>query len=141
MHREFLTIAKLIALVTLVISVSGCGKSAKHSDPYPFTLVISCGMGSIRPHIALEPCLSSSGSNTEIELKNGDDYGMYKVFNIPRDWEATARGLEVPLREHFSLEAQNAHRTLILGIAVYDTSGNVVFRKEAGQYGVISVSN
>ena len=106
---------------------------------FPYTAVISCGKSEWE-NINSLACFagSSSGAETELELRNGSDYGMYKVYEINQKFRQTSRGIEIPLRKIFSIKAQNSNRFLKLGIRIFDRSGAVIFQQQVAQYGVIA---
>ena len=108
-------------------------------DPFPYTAVMTCGMDGF-DNINLMACLGGD-VGTEIEVKNGDSYGLYKVYNLPSEWQQTERGVEFPLARNFAISMQNSNESLIMGLRVFDNSDNVMFQKQVGQYGVIKVSN
>lgn len=112
---------------------------ALEEEPYPFTAVMSCGMNGFE-NLNLMACLGGD-VGTEIEINNGGNYGLYKVYNIPSDWEQTERGVEIPLAQNFAIKMQNSNENLILGLRIFDNYGNIRFQKQVGQYGVISISN
>ncbi|MCI0557335.1 MAG: hypothetical protein MN733_02490 [Nitrososphaera sp.] len=122
----------------------------KQFDSTPITLKVeknyvaylTCGMGD--NHLNILGCFSNrSSGDTELELKNGDEYGLYKVYNIRSLGQETQQdGLIINLKAPFEIKAQNADDTLILGIKIVETNtGNVVFRKQVGTYGVIAVTS
>jgi hypothetical protein len=94
-------------------------------------------------HINIMACFAKSGygADTELELKNGNEYGLYKVYNMTGVGQEYRDGFHIKLSHHFSIKAQNSHKILTLSLKVIDSKGDVVFQKSAGQYGVISVSN
>ena len=87
-------------------------KELKENDPFPYTAVITCGMNGF-DNINLLACLGGD-VGTEIEINNGGDYGMYKVYNLPSDWQTTSRGVEIPLARNFSIKMQNSNENLII---------------------------
>lgn len=127
------------------------GRNANNNDtknqsgvpisPFPYLAVISCGMNGWQ-NINVYGCFSGRNFDTEIELRNGKDYGLYKLHNIAQSFKQTRNGLEIPLRSSFELRVQNSDDLLKLGVRIFNISTNeVVFQKQVGQFGVISVSN
>ena len=56
------------------------------------------------------------------------------------EWDGGA--MLVDLRRSFSIKAQNADETLVLGLVVRDrASGAVRYQRQAGRYAVLQVSN
>lgn len=84
------------------------------ADPFPYTAVLSCGINGF-DNINLMACMGGD-VETEIELNNNGNYGLYKVYNIPNDWRQTERGVEIALANTFSLEMQNSSDSLIMGL-------------------------
>lgn len=110
-----------------------------NSDPYPFTAVMTCGMNGFE-HINLMACMGGP-IGSEIEVQNGESYGLYKIHNIPSEWEQTERGVEIPLARNFSIKMQNSSQSLTMGLRIFDTNGDIVFQRQAGYWGRIYVSN
>jgi len=114
--------------------------SAQQSRDYPYYALVSCGMQG--NHINVLACFSGRHVGTELELKNGDQYGLYKVYEISRLGNETREGLRIDLRRNFELKAQNSSDSLILTVTVVDSaSGKRLFQKSATQFGVVSVAN
>lgn len=115
-------------------------KQAKTSKEFPYYALITCGMG--WNHLNTLVCFSGEHVGTEIEIRNGPEYGMYKVYDIFKLGRETGKGLEINLRQKFELKVQNADDSLILGVRVYErASGKMLFQKQVGKFGVIGVSN
>ncbi|MCE2879809.1 MAG: cell envelope integrity protein TolA [Comamonadaceae bacterium] len=77
---------------------------------------------------------------TELELRNGPRYGLYKVHEIGSLGQETREGLRINLQKKFELKAQNSDETLILGVKIVDRSTNeTLFEKQVGRFGVISI--
>lgn len=107
---------------------------------FPYKAVLVCG----QPYITILACFSGD-VGTEIELTNGEDYGMYTVNDIASGragGKMTNDGYVIELRESFSFKAQNSSDSLILNVKIFDqTTGEKVFEKSASRFGVISVGN
>ena len=98
-------------------------------------------MGS-NEHLNIHVCFAGSGAPTEIELKNGDKYGLYKVHSLNQIGQQDYEGFKIKLENNFSIRAQNSDKTLVLGLKITgDQTGRVVYQKQVGQYGVLSISN
>jgi len=77
-------------------------------EPFPYTAVLSCGMNGFE-NINLLGCMTGD-VGSEIELTNGDSYGLYKAYNLPNEWQHTERGVEIPLAKHFTIKMQNSNK-------------------------------
>lgn len=110
----------------------------QEEDPFPYTAVLSCGMNGFQ-NVNLLACLGGD-VGTEIEITNGDEYGLYKAYNFPNKWQQTERGVEIPLSKNFSIKMQNSSASLIMGLRILDNQNNVLFQKQVGQWGVIQVA-
>ena len=81
-------------------------------------------------------------TGTEIELKNGSEYGLYKAHEIGRLGQETREGFIINLKSDFNLKAQNSHDTLVLGVKIIDrTTDGAVFEKQVARFGMISIKN
>jgi hypothetical protein len=114
------------------------------SPPVPlatnYRAELTCGLSG--RHMLLLACFSSSSLSTELELRNGEAYGLYKPFEIQRLGHETERGFNIDLKNNFELQIQNASESLVLGVRILDVrSGELLFQKQVGQFGVITVSN
>lgn len=107
-----------------------------------YEAVLTCGMNT-NDHINILACFakSSYGADTELELRNENDYGLYKAYNISSLGREYNDGFHIQLKHNFSIKAQNSHNLLTLSLKIIDSKGDVVFQKSVGQYGVISVEN
>ena len=112
----------------------------KLANEYPYYLVLSCGFNG--NHINILACFAGRYNDTEIELTNGRDYGLYQPYQISGLGKAYSDGLHINLRSTFDFTAQNSADSLILGAKVFSrASGEVLFQKQVSKYGVIRVSN
>ncbi len=108
-------------------------------NEFPYYAVVSCGFSG--QHINVIACFVGR-VGTEFELRNGDDYGLYKAHEISQLGEETQDGLRIKLRRNFQIRAQNSDERLVLGIVVYDVDNDKkVFQKQVAQFGMISVKN
>ncbi len=106
-----------------------------------FDATFTCGMGGTN-HINILACFAGgNGADTELEIQNGDQYGMYKAYNLRGVGVEDRQGFHIHLQPHFAINAQNSQPTLMLGLTIKDANGKVVFQKSAAQYGVIRVRN
>jgi hypothetical protein len=106
----------------------------------PYRAQLTCGLNG--RHTLLVACFSSSSLSTELELRNGQSYGLYKPFEIPRLGHETERGFTMDLNQNFELQVQNASDSLVLGVRILNIrSGQLLFEKQVGQFGVITVSD
>ena len=112
-------------------------EAVRHAKEYPYIAIITCGFSGWQ-NVGSSICFAGgeSKNETHIELHNGREYkfmGFSEVNNIRR----TNRGEEIDLRTNFSLEMQNAHESLRLGLRIISRSGQVIYQKQVGQYGTI----
>jgi hypothetical protein len=102
------------------------------SKDFPFYAVITCG-----EHFPVHACFSK----TELELRNGNEYKMYKLIDImmiPQN----QNGIVFNLRNKFELKMQNSDDMLILNLKIYNRATDaLVFEKSAARFGVIRISN
>ena len=106
-----------------------------------YMATITCGLGA-DDHINILACFTKSryGTDTELEFRSGDKYGLYKAFNIHELGTEDERGLHIRLSPSFLIRAQNSNSDLTLTVVIKDESDIVKFKRSAGQYGVINVS-
>ncbi|MCE2949857.1 MAG: hypothetical protein LXA50_22685 [Betaproteobacteria bacterium] len=115
------------------------GEKAKAAE-FPFVAVFSCSIG--QQKTSLQACMSSGSVDTEIELKNGNDYRMYKIHDVASIGRWTGDEMVVDLRRSFEIKAQNADRTLVMNLVVKDrASGRTLYQRSAAQFGVMRVAN
>ena len=114
--------------------------SAQNTRDFPYHALVSCGMhGS---HINVLACFSGRHVGTEMELRNGDQYGLYKVYEISKLGTETRDGLRIELRRNFALKVQNSSDSLVLTVTIVESATNKrVFQKSAAKFGVVSVAN
>lgn len=107
---------------------------------FPFVAYLSCSVG--QQKVSIQACMRSNSIETEIELKNGSDYRMFKIFDVTDIGNWNGNEMVVDLRKSFALKAQNADKSLMLNVVIKKRSdGSILFQKSAAQFGVISVSN
>lgn len=112
---------------------------ARIAKDYPYYALITCEFSG--NHTNVLACFSGK-PDTEIELRNGQKYGLYKVYQFSSIGRDTQDGFVIDLSPSFALKAQNSHSTLILGVQIIDRkTGSVRFQKKVSKYGVISVGN
>jgi len=118
-------------------------ENARVAKEFPFYAVISCGIGT--GHMTITACFS--GDYGSLEVKNGGDYGLYKIVQIinrmiPNSNE-TSNGLVINLRDNFEITARNGEgKNLILGLKIIKRSSNAtVFQKQVDNFGTIRVKN
>ena len=106
---------------------------------YPYTATLSCGMGS-GDHINVVACFVQTkyGAPTELEIQNGQDYRMYKPYNVSQAGNEYSSGLEINLKNRFSIMAQNSSKNLVLTLKIVDNgTGKTIYADSAAQYGVV----
>jgi len=132
----------------LLLGLTGCldwddeeeDTSPQSSTATAYRAELTCGFRG--QHIRLLACFSSSLISTELELRNGPAYGLYKAYEIDRLGQETSQGFVIDLKRNFELQVQNASETLILGVRILDVrTGQVLYEKQVGQFGAIIVSN
>ena len=112
--------------------------AAAFNREHPFYAVLSCSING--QHVNILACFGGD-VGTEIELKNGSAYGLYKVYQISGLGRENRAGLTIDLKSSFSIVAQNSNKTLILGISVYNRAGGtLIYQKQVSQYGVVRYS-
>jgi len=115
----------------------------EQAKEFPYVAIFTCGMGN--RHINVRACFVAQKSfsvDTELKLRNGEQFGLYKAYNIDSVGKERSDGFYIDLREHFSVVAQNSHDTLILGLKVVDrVTGKVLYQNAGAQFTVLSVSN
>lgn len=122
------------------------GEAAGKDVAYPYAAIVTCSTNGMQTEPIV--CFSggSSGSDTNLELRNGDKYNLYQPMDIERLGERTSEGLRIELARNFELTMQNASDSLILGVKIVNNVpssdfGKVLFEKKVGEFGVIKVSN
>ncbi len=104
---------------------------------FPYEAVLTCGMPD---HINILACFAKSGYgiDTELTLKNGNATTMYKAYNLLSTGFEQRDGFHIDLRAGSSLQAQNSHKTLILGLKVYDRrTGKLLIGNQVAQFGIV----
>ena len=113
-----------------------------YAKEFPYEAVISCEFQG--RHSNLVPCFAGgrNDASTELEIRNGTNYGMYKSYDLYRlGSEQSGEGLIVPLGNTFEVKAQNASDTLTLTVKIRETAtGKNIYTKSAAQYGVVRVN-
>lgn len=110
----------------------------KFAKQYPFEAILSCGING--EHLNISACFIGSkyGAETELELKNGNIYNMYKSHQITSAGKETRAGLVIPIRKVYEIKAQNSSQDLLLDLKIMDRkTGKVIYQKSASQYGVV----
>jgi hypothetical protein len=105
---------------------------------FPYEAIISCDYQGA--HTNLVSCFAGD-VGTELEIRNGNNYRMYKSFELYQlGHERPREGLILPLGKNFEIKAQNSSDTLTLTLKIRETStGKLIFTKSAAKYGVISI--
>jgi hypothetical protein len=112
------------------------GSAAMASD---FTAVISCGFNG--SHINIAACFVDKSNGTDLKVTKNGSTKLYKAWELGNAGSEQGDGLHIDLPKSFSIKAQNAHKTLTLGIVITDTAGNEVYSDAVGKWGVINVGN
>ena len=113
-----------------------------YAKEFPFIAILSCG---IPQHINIMACLMGSGRSrleTEIKLRNGNEVGIFKAYNLEKVGIQQRDGLRIDLRRNFDLTAQNANRDLILGLKIIDrATERVIYQDQTSGFGVVGIRN
>ena len=115
-------------------------RKAAFAREYPYTAVLTCGMGG-GDHINIVACFTggSYGVDTELEITNGQNYQMYKPYNLRQAGSEYSSGFEIDLRDSFTIIAQNSSEYLLLSLEIIDNSnGMKLYEDSASQFGVVS---
>jgi len=115
-------------------------RQAAFAREYPYTAVLTCGMGG-GDHINIVACFTggSYGVDTELEITNGQNYQMYKPYNLRQAGSEYYSGFEIDLRDSFTIIAQNSSEYLLLSLEIIDNStGMKLYQDSASQFGVVS---
>lgn len=107
---------------------------------FPYVAQLRCRIGT--QTVNLIACMNDGGVDTEIELRNGSEYRMYKVHEAQTLGRWSDDGVAINLRPAFALKAQNASGTAVLDVVIRERlSGTVKFQKSAARFGVVAVQN
>ena len=118
----------------------------KLSKEYPLMAYFTCGYSGGTNRYQISSCFLGGGKsaiNTQIELRNGQNYGLYEGYDFNKIGKVTTEGLEIPLQSNFEIKAQmtNLSNTQ-LTLTIKDTAtGAVTYVKSVVSYGTINVSN
>jgi hypothetical protein len=122
---------------------SGAADAGGQDAPYPYAAIITCSTSGMQVDVIA--CFSGS-SDTNLELKNGDKYGLYQPMDIESLGKKTSEGMRIELARKFELTMQNASDSLILGVKIVNNIpssdfGKVLYEKKVAEFGVIKVDN
>jgi hypothetical protein len=116
----------------------------RFAKEFPYFAVISCGVGS--NHLNTMACFSNN--LTSLEIKNGNEYGLYKIMQIANRMIPNSReqkdGLMINLRSAYEINVQNGadSNSFILGVKIFQRSNNnLLFQKQVDRFGVIRVGS
>lgn len=113
----------------------------EYAKEFPFTAILSCSFGQ-NSQINIMSCFSGEYTKTQLEIRNGNTYGMFQMWELERAGQMTRDGLVISLSKSFEIKAQNASDNLILNLKVINNATNeVAFVKSVAKFGVISVRN
>ena len=108
---------------------------------YPFTAILSCEMNG-KNFGNLAVCFSDKIGGTELNLTNGSEVNVYKIYQLQSLGREQQDGLHIPLRRNFSIKAQNASDYGILRLQILDSAtGRVIENQAAGHWKVVSIRN
>jgi hypothetical protein len=109
------------------------------SKEFPYYALLTCTVNAL--HTSIHGCFGGDVS-TEIELKNGSQYGLYKNYQFSTIGRESRDRFLINLRSSFQLEAQNSNKNLVLGVKIINRlSNNIIFEKQVARFGVINVRN
>ncbi len=114
---------------------------ADYAKEYPYVATFTCSFGNST--IIFAACLESQNrTKTELELTNGDDYGLYNILDYQKIGRETDEGINVPLRARFKIKIQNANESAKLTLTIKNiVTGEQTFIKSVGQWNSIFVGN
>jgi len=122
----------------------GIQTPAPAEQPHTYTAYLSCHLAN-QALTSILPCFagdSAQDPGTDLEVRNGTEDRIYKVYDMQQAGTASADGLVLHLQNHFEIKAQNASANLVLALRIVDNNtGGSVFNKQVGQYGVIDAVN
>ena len=122
-----------------IYQATAAEKKAKLAREFPKYAVFSCSFNDY--HSLLAGCLGGAVP-TSLELKNGNDYGIYRGYELDKVGKESGNGFVINLKKNYSLEIQNSHKFSILGVKIYDrATDQLLFEKQVTQWGTIRVSN
>jgi len=104
----------------------------------PYEAILSCEFSG--NHTNLAACFSGGqyGADTELELTNGSQYGMYKAYQLYQLGQETTQGLVLSLKKNFNIKAQNSSSNLLLSLVIKErSSGRIIYQKSASKYGLV----
>lgn len=106
---------------------------------FPYFAVITCEING--SNFSAFGCFDGK-VQTQLELRNGNDYNLYQAYQLNQIGQQKSSGLVINLKSSFSLKAQNSSFNSILGVKIVNrSSGEIAFQKKVGTYGVISIRN
>ncbi len=105
---------------------------------YPFYALVTCGFRG--QHVNVMACFSGD-VDTELELTNGSDYGLYKVYQLHDLGQESSEGLRIDLRQSFAIKVQNSSSDLILGLKIVSRNGETLYQRQVSRFGVASARN
>ena len=109
------------------------------AQEFPNYALITCSFSG--RHTNIYSCFGGN-VDTEIELTNGSQYGLYKLYQFNSIGKETGKGFVINLRSNFKLKVQNSGDSLVLGVKIINRRNDgVLFEKQVSRFGVISVKN
>lgn len=121
-------------------AVAHADEEKRIAKEFPYVAQLRCRIGT--QTVNLMACLMDGGVDTEIELRNGSDYRMYKAHEAQSLGRWSDDGVAISLRPAFALKAQNASSNAVLDVVIRERlGGKVKFQKSAARFGVVAVQN
>lgn len=114
-------------------------KAEALAKEFPYEAVITCKI--YGNNTSIDYCLRQSdyySRNTQLEIQNGDNYGMYQYWDISRIGSQQHDGFHIQLGNKFALSIQNSNELATLNLKIKNIKNdNIIFNKSAAQYGEI----
>jgi hypothetical protein len=133
--EQEMILRKILISITALCLLSSLKLYAEPKNEFPYMAYLSCSMrGTPFP---LYACIAN------FELNNGNEYLFYAGADVLESKLVNEQGvLVIPLRNDFSIVAQNSSKYANMNLTIKDTKTNEnVFQKTVTIYNVISVKN
>lgn len=117
-------------------------RQQEYAKKFTYTAVFSCNLSG-RHMDSMLPCLSGSHSSySQIELRNGSQYGLYQPWELDKIGKSIPSvGFVIPLQSNFLIKTRNLSEHLVLNLKIiHNQSQRVVWEKSVAQYGTIYVN-
>lgn len=111
------------------------------AERFPYQAILACEFQG--RHTTIAACFQGGrhGVDTALEVRNGDEYTMYPVYQLAAAGRESRDGLILDLQETFQITAQNSSSSLLLTLTIRErASGRTVYQRSVQHYGVVSAS-